>query len=195
MNGRTILISGGLVLCWGVSHVQAQGGAAPSGPVVVKPPAAVMGKATGTASPASATKKTSIGKGSTSVKTANAPDDTDSFWVETVDIDGDGNPETTDLVWDDEDKVLYLYADGDFTCANGGTGNGGLLIAINGEGNSRGRPAGSGWYAVSLDEGECKAKAAGVYGCKFDAKGNPTACGLATLDEKNDDLLVVTTSK
>ena len=194
MRGTTMLVTGGIVLCWGVSLVGAQGGAAPSGPVVVKPPAAVAAKAKDGAAPANATKKTSIGKGKTTVNTANSADDTDSFWVETVDIDGDGNPEATDIIWDDEDKVLYLYADGDFTCANGGTGNGGLLIAINGQGNSRGRPAGSGWYAVSLDEGECKARVAGVYGCKFDAKGTPTACGLATLDEKNDDLLVVTAS-
>jgi hypothetical protein len=45
---------------------------------------------------------------------------------------------------------------------------------------------------VSLDEGECAAKAAGLYGCAFDTKGQSTACGVATLDEKNDDLIVVT---
>jgi hypothetical protein len=88
--------------------------------------------------------------------------------------------------------VLYLYADGDFTCANGKTGSGGLLIALFGEGNTGKKPAGSGWYVVSLDEGECAVKAAGLYGCAFDAKGQATACGVATLDEKHDDLTVVT---
>jgi hypothetical protein len=33
---------------------------------------------------------------------------------------------------------------------------------------------------------------AGVYGCKFDAKGNPTACGVAIVDDKNDDIVIGT---
>src|SRR6266487_808843 len=48
-----------------------------------------------------------------------------------------------------------------------------------GKGNARHRPAGSGFYVVSLDATECKAEVAEAYGCKFDAKGNPTACGVA----------------
>lgn len=42
--------------------------------------------------------------------------------------------------------------DSDFKCTGGGMGNGDMLIAVNGQGNSRGRPAGSGWYLVTLDE-------------------------------------------
>ena len=48
---------------------------------------------------------------------------------------------------------------------------------------------------MDLDESECKAKVAGLYGCKFDADGNATACGMATLDEKNDDLVIVEATK
>jgi hypothetical protein len=162
--------------------------------VAVKVPPAVAAKADAPAPPANATKKTSIGKHKTTVNTANTADDTDSFWVEQIDIDGDGTADATDVLWDDEDKVLYLYAEGDFPCQGGGAGSGDLLIAVNGKGNSRGRPAGSGWYLVTLDEGECQAKVAGTYGCKFDAKGNVTACGAAIADEKNDELVIATAS-
>ena len=48
---------------------------------------------------------------------------------------------------------------------------------------------------MDLDESECKAKAAGLYGCKFDASGNATACGLATVDEKNDEITIVEATK
>src|SRR5262245_267894 len=144
--------------------------------------------------PANASKKTTVGKGKTAVNTANAQGDDDSFWVETIDIDGDGTAEETEVLYDDEDKVVYMHAEGDFKCKGGGTGEGDMLIAVNTAGNSRNRPAGSGWYVVDLDESECKAKMAGLYGCKFDADGNPTACGMATLDEKNDDLVIVEAS-
>jgi hypothetical protein len=77
----------------------------------------------------------------------------------------------------------------------GGVGEGSLLIAVNCAGNSRGRPVGSGWYVVDLDESECKAQTAGLYGCKFDASGNATACGLATVDDKNDEIVIVEATK
>ena len=92
-------------------------------------------------------------------------------------------------------RVELLYADGDFKCQVGGTGAGDMLILINGKGNPRGRPAGSGWYLVTLDEGECKVKEAGSFGCRFDAKGNATACGAAVLDEKNDELTIATATE
>ena len=34
-----------------------------------------------------------------------------------------------------------------------------------------------------------------MWGCKFDAQGTETACGVATLDEKTDELVIVTASK
>ena len=152
---------------------------------------AVIAKAKDPSPPASASKKAMTGKDKTAVNTANTEGDDDSFWVESIDINGDGTAVETDLLYDDEDKVVYLYKGGDFKCKGGGMGEGDLLIAVNVAGNSRGQPAGSGWYVVELDEGECKAKAAGMYGCKFDANGNATACGLATINEKNDELVIV----
>jgi len=160
----------------------------PSGPAVK--PGAVIAK-TGTPPPASATKATSIGNGKTTVSTQNNAADTDSVWVEKLDIDGDGDVDDTNLLWDDEDKVLYAFASGSFTCKNGGTGSGNLLIAAYAAGNPKMRPAGSGFWVADLDAGECGAQAAGLWGCKFDAKGNETACGAAVLDAKNDDLTIV----
>jgi hypothetical protein len=184
----------GLVFACSAVPSDAEQAAGGGSPVAVQVPAAVLSKANSPKPAANASKKTSIGKGKAAINTANAPGDDDSFWAEEVDMDGDGTMESADVLWDDEDKVLFLYDDGDFKCTAGGTGSGDMLIAINGQGNSRGRPAGSGWYLVTLDEGECKAKTAGAYGCKFDAKGNPTACGVAVVDEKNDDLVIATAS-
>ncbi len=139
------------------SHAQAQGAA--TSPVRVTPPAAVVSKANAPQPPATAAKKTNIGKGKAATNTSNASGDGDSFWVEEIDIDGDGNVEEADLLWDDEDKILFLGSSGDFTCQNGGVGTGDLLIAVYGTGNSLKKPAGSGFYVVDLDEGECRAQA------------------------------------
>jgi len=194
---RNALIVLGLILIFGLGAARAQEKGNPSQSMVgadVRPNAAIA-KAKNPSPPANASKKTTIGKGKTTVNTANTQGDEDSFWVENIDLDGDGTVEETDFLYDDEDKVVYMHSEGDFKCQGGGTGTGSMLIAVNVAGNSRNRPAWSGWYVVDLDEGECKAKVAGLYGCKFDANGNATACGLATLDEKNDDLVIVEAAK
>jgi len=182
-----------VVVALGGALIYAQ--TAPQAPVKVQPPASVKAKANAAEVPAQAKKMTTVGKGKVVVTTANAAGDSDSFWVEEIDIDGDGNVERTDLLWDDEDKVLYLYADGTFTCTKGGTGEGGMLIALYGQGNPRKKPAGSGWYVVELDKLECAAQAADLFGCRFDAQGNPTACGAALIDAKNDDIVIISVSK
>ena len=115
--------------------------------------------------------------------------------MERIDIDGDGDTEDTNVVWDDEDKVLFAYSTGTFTCQNGGTATADLLVAAYGTGNSGKKPVGSGFWVADLDKGDCGAQAAAMWGCKFDANGNSTACGIATLDEKNDDITIVTASK
>ncbi|MBI3797914.1 MAG: hypothetical protein HY268_13220 [Deltaproteobacteria bacterium] len=190
---RQMLLVLGLVVLLGIGEARAQEKNSPGQNMVgadVQVKAAIAKGKNPSSPPANASKKTTIGKGKTVVNTANAPGDDDSFWVESIDIDGDGTVEETDVLYDDEDKVVYLHADGDFKCKGGGTGAGDMLIAVNTAGNSRNRPAGSGWYVVDLDESECKAKIAGLYGCKFDANGNATACGMATLDEKNDEIVI-----
>jgi hypothetical protein len=185
-----ITILSGLLVAAGASLVLAQGSAA--GPAV-KPSA--VSKRAATPPPASATKAKSIGKTAVKASTANSASDDDSFWVEQLDLDGDGNVEDSSLVWDDEDKVLFAYSDGAFTCKNGATGSGEMLVATNGAGNPRKRPVGSGFWVAAVDAGECGAQAAGLVGCRFDGAGVETACGLVTVDEKNDDIVIVTAQK
>ena len=163
-----------------------------TGPAVK--PAAVAKKA-GTAAPASAKPTKTAGGNKVTVSTANSATDDDSVWLEQVDVDGDGDVEDTNLVWDDEDKILFAYSVGAFACKNGGTATAELLVATYAAGNARKKPAGSGFWVADLDKGECAAQAAAMWGCKFDASGSETACGVATLDEKNDDLVIVTARK
>ena len=123
--------------------------------------------------PANATQGKSIGKGKASANTANTPDDSDSIWVEKIDVDGDGNVDEASLLWDDEDKVLYIYKEETFTCSNGGTGSGGMLVAVVRQGQHAHRqPAGLGLVGR---RGSTRASAPprppGIYGCKFDAAG------------------------
>jgi hypothetical protein len=190
---KTLSVTAGALLL--ATFARAQGAtstaSATAGPAVK--PDAVQKKAA-SQPPASAKKAKSIGK-NVKVNTANSASDDDSFWVEKVDIDGDGNVDDANLLWDDEDKVLYAWKDGTFNCKKGGTGSGEMLIAVNAAGNARNRPAGSGFWVAALDKSECGSQTAGLWGCKFDAQGNETSCGMATLDEKNDELVIVAVSK
>ena len=113
-------------------------------------------------------------------------------WAEQLDVDGDGQVDQATLAWDAKDKVLFSNTSGSFTCNNGAPGSGELLIAVNGAGNPRNRPAGSGFWVATLDKGQCGAQTNSMWGCKFDASGNSTACGIAQLDQANEDLVIVT---
>ena len=113
-------------------------------------------------------------------------------WAEQLDVDGNGQVDRATLAWDAKDKVLFSNTSGTFTCNNGATGSGELLIAVNGAGNLRNRPVGSGFWVAALNKGQCGAQTDSLWGCKFDASGNSTACGIAQLDEANDDLIIVT---
>ena len=155
----------------------------------------LIAKAQSIKPPANAKQKKSVGKGQTSFSTANVKDDGDSLWVEQLDLNNDGTTEETELLFDDEDKVLYAYAKVSCDCAGGGRSKGGLLFAIYCKDNSRGKPAGSGWWVAALDVGECGAKAAMLFGTKFDAKGQTTASGIVVLDAENDDIIVAVPKK
>lgn len=113
-------------------------------------------------------------------------------WAEQLDVDGNGQVDQATLAWDAKDKVLLSNTTGTFTCSDGSTGNGELLIGVNGAGNPRNRPVGSGFWLASVDKGQCGVQANTLYGCKFDASGNPTTCGVAQLDQQNEDLIIVT---
>jgi hypothetical protein len=162
-------------IAWTIAQTpdaRAQGAAKPV--VKVKPPASAAKNAK---PPATAKQGSSIGKGNLAVKTANGSSDTDSIWVQQIDIDGDGDVEEVDSLWDDEDKVLYLYDELDVACAlTSGIASSSLLIGVYGEGNSARKPAGSGWWAALLDETECAVEETDAYGCRFDASGNAVEC-------------------
>jgi hypothetical protein len=124
-----------------------------------------------------------LGEGPVAIDTTDGEGDTDSLWVETLDIDEDGSMNETRLIWDDEDAILYAHAFETFDCLHGdGTADSGMLVAVYGEGNTRGEPPGSGFYVVGLDAGECAARNAMLWGCRFDEAGKKTKCGEATLD-------------
>jgi hypothetical protein len=132
-------------------------------------------------------KKSSIGKGKTTVNTSKD----NSFWMEQVDLDGTGHPVDTQMLWDDTDKVLYSAASKTFQCKDGSSANGDLLMATYAKGNQAGKPAGSGWWMASSDQGSCKMPTEQAYGCKFDATGKNTACGMATLDDQTHEMTIV----
>jgi hypothetical protein len=115
-----------------------------------------------------------------------------SYWEEQLAIGGSTHAVvTTEFLYDPNVGVLYGYREDDFACKNGQTAHGGVLEALYTADNKAGKPAGSGWYAVALDAGKCDAKASGIYGCKFDANGNPTECGVATINNQTGDIAVV----
>lgn len=134
-----------------------------------------------------------LGEGPVSLDTSDGEGDSDPSWVEPLDIDQDGSVNETRLIWDDEDQILYAYAFETFDCRSGdGTADGGMLVAVYGEENSRGEPPGSGFYVVGLDAGECSAKNAMLWGCRFDETGVMTKCGEATIDVATGSLEIST---
>lgn len=157
-------------------------------PADVQVPASVRAMAASPIPPAGAKPGSSVGGGRLQASTANSAGDQDSIWTEEIDITGDGQVEATQILWDDEVKVLFLSASTTFACSDGGQGVGNLLIGLYGAGNTDQQPVGSGIWAVELDKTECSAAAAGIVGCTFDANGNSTACGLAILNTQTGEL-------
>ncbi len=184
---KSIMLGGLLVgtglMTLALAQTQAPATTAPA--VKVGPTVAAKG-----ASPApSATaknqsQKTSIGKGATST-TSSGPA---SYWTDMVDIDDDGTVEDNQFLWDKARGILYTYREDDFRCANGNPESGSILMGIYAAGNPAGKPAGSGWYVVGLNAGQCGMAKAGTFGCKFDASGKYTACGAAVVNEKTGEL-------
>ena len=149
-----------------------------------KPSAAAIAKASAPKPPPSAKKGTAIGKGRLAVRRTHDS----SAWAEEIDVDGDGTVEQTDFLHDATDKITFVYAEKDFPCSGGGRGHGGVLTGVWAAGNKAGKPPGSGFWVADLDEGECGADAAGLWGCKFGPSGAATECGLAVV--AGDDITI-----
>lgn len=119
-----------------------------------------------------------------------------SVWAEQIDIDGDGTIDDATFAYDEPNKILFASKSGAFKCKGGGAGGSGdMLIAVNLAGNLRRRPVGSGFWAASVDEDECGAPFAGIFGCRFDSDGVDTRCGLVHVDSKIDDIMIITAAK
>lgn len=156
----------------------------------VKVGSALKAKASSPAAPTTAknqTQKDSIGTGATVVQ-ASQPS---SYWNEDLDVDDDGAVESSDFLYDAQRGVLYTYRQGNFACPNGNPASGSILEALYATGNKAGKPVGSGWYMVDLNTGQCAAKQAGTFGCRFDASGNPTDCGAITISYPSAEANVV----
>ena len=139
------------------------------------------------------TKKGSIGENELLLTT----DSSNDYWVEDIDVNGNGQISEADMLWDNTNKVLFTYTDNTMKCKNGSTADGDMLIATYGKGNKAKKPAGSGWWMASLDAGECSMRSETLYGCRFDQSGKNTMCGIADLDDKTNELTIIkmTTSK
>jgi len=131
--------------------------------------------------------KTVIGKGAASV-TASEPS---AYWTDLVDIDADGVEEDNQFLFDKQRGILYTYREDNYQCADGTSQNGDVLMGIYAQGNPSGRPVGSGWFVVAVKAGQCGEKRAGLFGCRFDAKGKPTTCGTARVKEESGELDLV----
>jgi len=194
---RGVLISACVIAAVALAGCKSSGGSGGSaGPAKAQPaaivnPANVQALAKAPKPPANASRQGWIGNGAVTIDTANAPGDTGAVWIEELDIDGDGTVEQTKLLWDAEDKVLFAYALTDVPCASGGQATVALFVGVNAEGNPRGRPEGSGFYAAYFDAWEGGASAAGLYGAKFDAHGSVTKSGAVIIVAGEDDVTFV----
>jgi hypothetical protein len=162
--------------------------------VQYKPGPAVKAKATSPEPSTAATekaKKGTIGEGKVTITTDDTNND---FWVEQIDVAGNGKPTDTQMLWDNTNKVLYMYTPQTMTCKDASFADTSLLVAVYGAGNTAKRTVGAGWWASGLNENECGMKTEALYGCKFDQNGNNTACGVADLDDKTHDLTIIETT-
>ncbi len=130
-----------------------------------------------------------FGKGKAAVHFKGSPHDR-SFWAEQLDVDNSGNPVLVNEAWDNHSKVLYISNDRTFSCGNGQSASGSTLMAIYAKGNTRKRPVGSGWWVSELNAGDCGVPTEGLYGCRFDAAGNNSDCGSATIQPEVQDVII-----
>lgn len=186
---RPIIIGAAALFCSSMAVAQSSPSSQP-GPKI-SPSPAVKQKAQNPQPGSQAQTKTAtttVGKGKTTLNNSSRSATDYVDWAEAIDIDGSGNVAVADVAWDTQKKVLYLDKDQTFSCRNGQTADGNVLMAVYGKGNTAGKPVGSGWFVADLDAGECAVPTAGLYGCRFDANGNPTQCGIAVMQE--EDIMV-----
>lgn len=137
-------------------------------------------------------RKAVIGRGKTSIDTG---DPRNSFWSETMDLSGAGQVVNADMLWDGSSKILYAFAHTTLRCTHGKTIDTDILVGIYGKKNFLGKPVGSGWWVVDLQQDQCSAPMPAMYGCKFGASGEPLACGRTELDTRINDMAIVESTR
>jgi len=173
-------------------HALAQGS---NGPVSFQPGADLLNRAVSPAPGSGATnqsKKAAIGRGNTMI---DSGDPKSSFWSEPADLESNGTVAQADMLWDASAKIFYAFAHTTLRCSHGKSTEGDILIGIYGKKNFLGKAAGSGWWVVDLQNGQCQAPLAGLYGCKFDNRGRTLACGRAELDTRINDMAIVESTR
>jgi hypothetical protein len=161
------------------------------GPVSFEPSADLQKRALSPSPGSNAMKKSAIGRGKTSI---DSGDPKSMFWTESVDLSA-GNVVNTDMLWDTSSKIFYAFAHTTLRCTHGKTVEGDILVGIYGKKNFLGKTTGSGWWVVDLQQGQCQAPLAGLYGCKFGAGGQILACGRAEIDQRINDMAIVESTR
>jgi hypothetical protein len=172
-----------LITCAFVAGAQQQPATGPHVEVPILPKSRAMAPAP----PADArhkSQKNTIGEGKVAVTTSEPS----TYWEEhnamgqTIQA-----VVTTAYLFDQKAGILYAYRNGDFACNNSNM-SGNVLEAVYTQGNPAGQPVGSGWFVAELNAGQCGAKTDGIFGCRFDASGQHTACGAATKNTQTGEI-------
>lgn len=148
-----------------------------------------------TAPASSAPKKSSIGSGKLSVTPPSADGQGFPSEMQTSDVDGDGDSDPVEVLYDESREILYYAGEMQLPCGDdagdkddfsdgptSGTGTANYLVAVYLEGNSEGKPAGSGYYLISAAAGQCGQTTSEILGCELDANGNESNCGACEFD-------------
>jgi hypothetical protein len=116
-------------------------------------------------------------------------------WQESADVDSNGTTETVGFLWDDTNKVLYAFTADPITLDDGSVADKGLMVSQFGEGNTKARVAGSGWYAYAIERdttatGEVHGR---LFGCTFDNFGTELECGEGTWERTANEFILEVT--
>jgi hypothetical protein len=112
-------------------------------------------------------------------------------WYEIADVDSNGTQEKIGFMWDAKNKVMYAYTQDPVTLSDGTLADKGLLISQFGDGNTRGRVHGSGWYAYALQRDSTSDGSKGIiHGCTFDNTGAILECGIGKFERDGVDFKI-----
>jgi hypothetical protein len=124
-----------------------------------------------------ATKANTLGHGALGVKVTGKA----TSWIEMADVDSSGKKAKVNFMWDATNKVMYAYTLDPVRLNDSTVADKGLLVAQFGEGNTRNKESGSGFWAYALERdtsgtGTITGK---LYGCRYTKYGEVTECGPA----------------